>query len=219
MHDYSFFVNPPYESETEWANHLAGMIGVVRQPHRSPPNGAARWRPGSKNGVSYDTIDYSIPSGSFFADYLRGVSGKLRALGVGSVYWPGLRDGDWYSLTTRSGSGSGITLSLVNPSGLTRLQYAWGLGSGGGTYVKIRNAATSLCLDGMGRTTNGANAGQSASSSEHQPAMGHRELRQLRADQATGRPASTWTAWAARPTAPRSASTPAPAAPTSNGRC
>ena len=56
------------------------------------------------------------------------------------------------------------TLSLVNPSGLTRLQYAWGVGSGGGTYVRIGNAATGLYLDGMGRTANGANAGQSADS-------------------------------------------------------
>jgi hypothetical protein len=121
--------------------------------------------PGSKNGVSYNTIDYSIPSGSFFADYIRGIGSQLRALGVGGVYWPGLRDGDWYSLTSRSGSGSGITLSLVNASGLTRLQYSWGVGSGGGTFVKICDAATHLCLDGMGRTTNGAAAGQFASGS------------------------------------------------------
>jgi len=120
--------------------------------------------PGSKNGVHYDAIDYSIPSGSFFADYIRGVSSELRTLGVGSVYWPGLRDGDWYSLTSKTGTGSSIQLALVNQSGLTRLQYAWGVGTGGGSYVKIRNAATGLYLDGMGRTTNGSNAGQYASS-------------------------------------------------------
>lgn len=52
---------------------------------------------------------------SFFADYLRGVSGKLRELGVGGAYWPGLR---------------------------------------------VRNVGTGLYFDGMGRTANGANAGQ-----------------------------------------------------------
>ena len=121
--------------------------------------------PGSKNGVHYNTIDYSIPSGSFFADYVRGVSSELRSLGMGSVYWPGLRDGDWYSMTSKSGTGSGIKLSLVNASGLTRLQYAWGIGNGGGTYVRITNAATGLYIDGEGRTTSGATAGVASGSS------------------------------------------------------
>ncbi|GAA4260908.1 RICIN domain-containing protein [Dactylosporangium darangshiense] len=158
-HDYSFFVNPPYEDETDWANHIGGYIGSYASRTIVTEWGGPM-SPGSKNGVNYDTINYSVPSGSFFADYIRGVSGKLRSLGVGSVYWPGLRDGDWYSLTTRTGSGSGIRLTLANASGLTRLQYAWGVGTGGGTYVTIRNGGTALAADGMGRTTNGANAGQ-----------------------------------------------------------
>ncbi|HTJ36446.1 MAG TPA: RICIN domain-containing protein [Dactylosporangium sp.] len=158
-HDYSFFVNPPYEDETDWANHIGGYIGSYASRTIVTEWGGPM-SPGSKNGVNYDTIDYSVPSGSFFADYIRGVSGKLRSLGVGSVYWPGLRDGDWYSLTTKTGSGSGIRLTLANASGLTRLQYAWGVGTGGGTYVTIRNGGTALAVDGMGRTTNGANAGQ-----------------------------------------------------------
>ena len=161
-HDYSFFAG--YEDENEWANHLASYIGSYASRTVVTEWGGPMG-PGSKNGVNYDTIDYSIPSGSFFADYIRGVSSELRTLGVGSVYWPGLRDGDWYSLTSKTGTGSSIKLALVNQSGLTRLQYAWGVGSGGGSYVKIRNAATGLYLDGMGRTTNGSNAGQYAAGS------------------------------------------------------
>jgi hypothetical protein len=161
IHDYSFFAS--YEDETEWANHIASYIGAYASRTVVTEWGGPMG-PGSKNGVNYDAIDYSIPSGSFFADYIRGVSAELRTLGVGSVYWPGLRDGDWYSLAKKAGSGASITLSLVNQSGLTRLQYAWGVGTGGGTYVKIRDAATGLYLDGMGRTTNGSNVGQSASS-------------------------------------------------------
>jgi hypothetical protein len=121
--------------------------------------------PGSKNGVNYNSIDYSIPSGSFFADYVRGVSSELRTLGMGSVLWPGLRDGDWYSLTKKTGSGSSIALSLVNASGLVRLQYAWGGSNPGGTYVRIRNAGTGVSVDGLGRATSGAIAGQSSASS------------------------------------------------------
>ncbi|MEV8568118.1 ricin-type beta-trefoil lectin domain protein [Streptomyces sp. NPDC051322] len=155
VHDYSFFAS--YEDETSWANHLAGYIGAYAGRTIATEWGGPM-SPGSKNGVQYDTIDYSIPSGSFFADYIRGVSGELHHLGMGSVYWPGLRDGDWYSLTTRSGSGAGIKLSLANPSGLTRLQYAWGIGNGGGSYVRITNAATGLYIDGAGRTANGSDA-------------------------------------------------------------
>ncbi|NUP52764.1 MAG: carbohydrate-binding protein, partial [Catenulispora sp.] len=161
VHDYSFFAG--YESENEWANHIAGYIGAYASRTIATEWGAPM-SPGSKNGVSYNTIDYSIPSGSFFADYVRGVSSELRTLGMGSVYWPGLRDGDWYSMTKKSGSGSSIALSLVNASGLLRLQYAWGGSNPGGTYVRIRNAATSLSADGMGRTSDGSAAGQSAAS-------------------------------------------------------
>jgi hypothetical protein len=157
VHDYSFFAG--YESETEWANHIRGSIGGYGSRTVATEWGGPMG-PGSKNDVHYDTIDYSIPSGSFFADYVRGVSSELRSLGMGSVYWPGLRDGDWYSMTSKSGTGAGIKLSLVNPSGLSRLQYAWGIGNGGGTYVRIVNASTGLYIDGMGRTSSGSNAGE-----------------------------------------------------------
>ncbi len=67
---------------------------------------------------------------------------------------------DWYSLTAKSGSGAGIKLSLVNPSGLDRLQYAWGMGNAGGAYVRIVNAATGLYVDGAGRTAGGSDAAE-----------------------------------------------------------
>jgi len=163
VHDYSFFVSPPYEDENDWGTHLSNYIGSYASRTVVTEWGGPMG-PGSKNGVSFNSIDYSIPSGTYFADYIRGESSKLRSLGVGSVYWPGLRDGDWYSLTSKTGSGSSIKLTLVNASGLSRLQYAWNVGTGGTTYVQIRNAATSLDLDGMGRTTSGSAAGQYAAS-------------------------------------------------------
>ncbi|SNY24898.1 Cellulase (glycosyl hydrolase family 5) [Paractinoplanes atraurantiacus] len=157
VHDYSFFAG--FEDETSWANHIASSIGGYASRTVATEWGGPMG-PGSKNGVAYDTIDYSIPSGSFFADYIRGVSGKLRELGVGGVYWPGLRDGDWYSLTRRTGSGPNLTLTLTNPSGLDRLRYSWGLGTGGSTTVRIVNAATGRYADGLGRTASGSDLGQ-----------------------------------------------------------
>ncbi|GAB2805204.1 RICIN domain-containing protein [Lentzea nigeriaca] len=152
VHDYSFFAG--YESETQWADHIASYIGGYGSRTIATEWGGAMG-PGTKNGVYFDAIDYSIPSGSYMADYVRGVSEKLRSLGMGSVYWPGLRDGDWYSMTTRSGT----TLSLTNPSGLQRVRYAWGLGDGGSTAVEIRNIGTGWYVDGLGRTTD-STAGQ-----------------------------------------------------------
>ncbi|WP_432872000.1 RICIN domain-containing protein [Microbispora rosea] len=163
VHGYTMFVGSPYDDETTWANHIAGYIGGYADRTVATEWGGPM-SPGSKYDIQWNTVDYSIPSGSYFADYIRRVSSRLRSLGMGSVYWPGLRDGDWYSLTSRSGSGASTTLSLVNPSGLTRLQYAWGIGSGGGAYVRIRNASTGLYLDGMGRTSNGSAVGQYAGS-------------------------------------------------------
>jgi hypothetical protein len=164
IHDYTMFVSPPYTSETQWANHLAGEIGAFANRTVVTEWGAPM-SPGSKNGVPYDTIDYNVPGTNYFDDYVRGESSEMRTLGVGSVYWPGLRDGDWYSMTTKTGSGAGITLALTNASGLARLQYAWGTGGGGGggaTYVQLRNSATGLCVDGTGSTTNGTAAQQSS---------------------------------------------------------
>lgn len=163
VHDYTMFVGSPYDDETTWANHLASFVGGYASRTVATEWGAPM-SPGSKYDVQWDTVDYSIPSGSFWADYIRGISSELRSLGMGSVYWPGLRDGDWYSLTRKSGSGAGIQLSLVNPSGLTRVRYAWGIGDGGGTYVKIRNAGTSLEIDGMGDGSSGSTAAQSGDS-------------------------------------------------------
>ncbi|MDX8035327.1 RICIN domain-containing protein [Lentzea sp. BCCO 10_0856] len=156
VHDYSFFAG--FESETQWADHIASYIGGYAARTIATEWGGAMG-PGTKNGVYFDAIDYSIPSGSYMADYVRGVSAKLRSLGMGSVYWPGLRDGDWYSMTSRSGSGPNTTLSLTNPSGLQQLRHAWGLGDGSTGAVEIRNVGTGWYVDGLGRTSDAA-AGQ-----------------------------------------------------------
>jgi hypothetical protein len=159
VHDYSFFVGSPYTTESQWENHFAGLVGSYASRALCTEFGAPM-SPGSKNGVSYGTLDYSQPSSVYFVAYLRGITNELRTLGMGSVYWPGLRDADWYSMTSKSGSGSGITLAVVNPSGLARVQYAWGTGSSNnGSYVQIQNRATGLSIDGMGRTSNGSAAG------------------------------------------------------------
>lgn len=59
--------------------------------------------------------------------YIVATSDICRNDQIASVYWPGLRDGDSYSLLNRGGSGTNITISTVNSSGVFRLRYGWGL--------------------------------------------------------------------------------------------
>jgi hypothetical protein len=93
--------------------------------------------------------------------YLRGLTDEFNRLGVGSVYWPGLRGGDSYSLTTvsgatQNGSASSISVRLNNQSGLDRIRNGWRLGgsTGGGSSFALRGAGSNRCLDitGAGQT-------------------------------------------------------------------
>ncbi|SKC44087.1 cellulase family glycosylhydrolase [Ohtaekwangia koreensis] len=59
--------------------------------------------------------------------YIVGGSNVFRNDQVASVYWPGLRDDDSYSLLRRGGSGNNITISTVNASGVFRVRFGWGL--------------------------------------------------------------------------------------------
>ena len=81
--------------------------------------------PGEKNGVHYDYMDYNSTPTNYFMAYIRGMSDQLREWEMGSFYWPGLRDGDWYSMTKRSGEGANIKLEIVNQSGVDRMKMAW----------------------------------------------------------------------------------------------
>jgi hypothetical protein len=122
VHDYSFWAN--IETESGWRDHFKGLVGKYSDrticTEWGGPMGA-----GSKNGVHYDPMDYSGPSDNFFMAYIRGITEQLREWQMGSFYWVGLRDGDWYSMTKRTGEGAAIKLEIVNQSGVDRMHYAW----------------------------------------------------------------------------------------------
>ncbi len=147
VHDYAFWTS--YSSEGAWQTSLANKVGnyydrVVM----------TEWGAPMTTGVNYNQ-----PSTNNEVCYIRGISNQLRAWGAGSCYWPGLRDGDSYSMTTRNGTASSITLTLNNSSGLDRLKYAWG-----DENIKIKNAATNMLLDGYGYTGNGSDCMQYSNS-------------------------------------------------------
>jgi len=124
VHDYSFFGSDTWNSESQWVSHVKGEVGTYADRTVCTEWGGPM-SPGSKNGVSYDSLDYSKPPTNFFEAYIRGMSSQLRAWNMGSFYWVGLKDGDWYSMTTRSGTGANLVLSVPNQSGLAQLQNAW----------------------------------------------------------------------------------------------
>jgi hypothetical protein len=176
-HEYAFFISFP--SESAWQSHIQSDIGSYASRTVCTEFGAVLNTGVLDGKTTYNSLlNYDDPNTpDSFVPYLRAMTSQMRSWSMGSVYWPGVRDNDIYRLCTRSGSGSGISLSINNASGLNRIRYGWGLSTGptstpgptpsSGTYVKIRNAATGLCIDGMGRTTNGSNASQYSSNTSY----------------------------------------------------
>ncbi|SPO00283.1 uncharacterized protein DNG_03128 [Cephalotrichum gorgonifer] len=80
-------------------------------------------------------LDYSDANSSDnFVQYIRALTDSMRELNMGSTYWPAIggkitsgQDDDWYSIQKLHGSGTDLTLSTPNPSGVDRLHHGWGL--------------------------------------------------------------------------------------------
>jgi cellulase (glycosyl hydrolase family 5) len=198
VHDYSFFGSDTWTTESQWVSQFKGEVGSY-----SDRTVCTEWggpmSPGSKNGVSYGSLDYSKSPTNYFEAYIRGMSSQLRAWSMGSFYWVGLKDGDWYSMTTRSGTGSSTVLSVPNQSGLAQLQNAWtgaapsgaggamagasgsaGSGSGGSGSGGIGSGGQSGHAGGAGGTTGtgagglgGATAGAGGASGAGASSSGH----------------------------------------------
>jgi hypothetical protein len=125
VHEYTMFVGTSYTTEAQWETHFQGEAGTYANRTVCTEWGAGM-SPGSKNGINYGYNNYDSTSpNNYFEAYVRGISIQLRTWKMGSFYWAGLKDGDWYSMTTKSGTGSNITLSVPNQSGLDRLHYSW----------------------------------------------------------------------------------------------
>src|SRR5690606_14421426 len=109
----------------QWRNHLKGFVGAYANRTVMTEFGAPM-KAGPRDGINYPVQDYNSPPGSYFVAYLRGMTSQLREWNMRSFYWPGLRDNDWYSMMTKTGTGADISLSINNQSGLDRVHYAWG---------------------------------------------------------------------------------------------
>ncbi|MEU4442365.1 cellulase family glycosylhydrolase [Actinosynnema sp. NPDC050801] len=118
LHQYGFW-HQDWTRPEQWAADLRDRIGTC-----------ASRTVLDEFGASMTTgLDYNGPvDGSNEIAYIQAVTDTLRELGMGSVYWPGLRTGDTYSLTTLHGTGADLSLTVTNRSGLDRLRWGWGRG-------------------------------------------------------------------------------------------
>jgi hypothetical protein len=149
LHFYGFWDDAT--TEQEWLANLRPRIG------------SDGWRTIIDEAGSPMTtgLNYGNHEGNVYTSYFGALTQVAREQGMGVVYWPGLRTGDAYSMTTLVGDGD---LEVNSSSGLAQLQWGWGL-------LKeepvndlppappgeiLRGAASNRCVDVPGfSTTNG----------------------------------------------------------------
>jgi len=155
LHDYAFFSNGTLITAAQWESRLAGNVGGYGSRTVLTEFGDTM-----NSGTNYT----GAIGGSQDIAYVQGLTNEVRTLGVGSVYWPGIRNGDGYAIEVLGGSSSSPTVSTTNPSGLSRIKYGWGVGTGGtdvfytGAYYRFINQNSALAMDVNGSSlANGAN--------------------------------------------------------------
>jgi len=150
-HTYKFF-NNNFTTEAQYYNDLVSSLGSY----------AGRviiteWGAEMTNGKNYE-----VPSSDQFISFIRAVSAGARQNGLGSVYWPGVRINDTYSLFGLGGSGTNLTVSITNQSGKKLLQYSWGMTVSitnppvpppALTYYRINNVNSGKVMDVVGQST------------------------------------------------------------------
>ncbi|MES2268996.1 MAG: RICIN domain-containing protein [Bacteroidota bacterium] len=150
IHDYAFFSNGNIKTAAEWESRFKANVG-------SYSNRAVL----TEFGVPMTTAkDYTGPiAADQEVAYMQGLTNQVRAYGMGSVYWPGIRNGDSYSMQQLNGTGTNLTVSNTNASGLSRLKYGWGVGTGGTdvfyplAFYRFINVNSGLALDVNGSST------------------------------------------------------------------
>jgi endoglucanase len=117
LHIYGFW-HDTWTTQKQWTDSMTTAFGSY----------AARTLVGEWGAPMTTGADYSVNAdGDAFRSYVRAVADVMYNGGMGSCYWPGLRNGDSYSMTTLSTSGSPLTLTVTNASGLDRVHWAWQL--------------------------------------------------------------------------------------------
>jgi len=161
IHLYDFFYSSPTTTAASWEKAFASNLGSYAS--RAV---LTEWGAFMTTGVNYN----EAIAGDVKKSYVLGISNYCRQAGIASVYWPGLRTGDQYSLLQFDGTNTTVT----NTSGLGRVRFAWGVGAGGtdtfyptayyrlinrnsGQVVDVNNASTASAAPVIQYYQNGAN--------------------------------------------------------------
>ena len=149
FHYYTWF-NNNLKTTADWE----GVVSGLDYPQRTV---LTEFGVPMTNGKTYT----SAPGFDSEVTYLQGLTTQLHNMGVGSVYWPGLRTNDTYSMFNFNGT----AITANNLTGIDRLKYAWGSGDitpfyaafEQNTFYKIVNRNSSKAIDvNGGATQNGA---------------------------------------------------------------
>ena len=144
IHDYAFFSDGSLTTAAQWESRLKTNVGSYGSRAVLTEFGDVM-----NNGASYT----GAISGSADIASIQGLTNEVRALGMGAVYWPGIRTGDSYAIQSLGGTAASPTVTATNASGISRLQYAWGIGAGGtdifytGAYYRLLNVNSGDALD------------------------------------------------------------------------
>ncbi|MHC3467972.1 glycoside hydrolase family 5 protein [Streptomyces sp. 7R007] len=117
LHHYGFWKD--YASYDQWVSDLKERIGTCANRTVIDEFGAPM-----TTGLDYD---HPAPDNNY-VNFIQAETDTARELRMGSVYWPGLRTDDTYSLQKLTGTADRPWLATTNQSGADRLAWGWGRG-------------------------------------------------------------------------------------------
>ncbi|MGW3117619.1 glycoside hydrolase family 5 protein [Streptomyces sp. NPDC001107] len=117
LHHYGFWKS--YATYDQWKADLKERIGDCASRTVIDEFGAPM-----TTGLNYDK---PAPDDNY-VNFIQAETDTARELKMGSVYWPGLRTDDIYSMQKLVGDASRPWLETTNQSGADRLAWAWGRG-------------------------------------------------------------------------------------------
>ena len=111
LHFYGFWAS--YTTEADWTADLLPRIGPY----------ASRTVIDEEGAPMTTGLNYGAHNGNVFTSYFASVTDNARSMQMGTVYWPGLRFNDSYSMESLDSSGH---LVDNNASGVAQLKWGYG---------------------------------------------------------------------------------------------
>ena len=146
LHFYGYWAS--YTTEAEWIANLLPRIGGYA--YRTIIDEA-----GSPMTIG---LNYGAHNGNVYTAYLAATTDIARGMGMGMVYWPGLRTGDSYSIESLNAKGKLVDNSV---SGVAQLKWGYGYGTvppvndqpAAPAGQELVNSASGRCADVPGFST------------------------------------------------------------------